>query len=91
LNYSELAVQVAAMLGAPYQTPDAAEQQVAEITERVKASGLSGKLKRWNTAYRQYRLAQVEKREPAIPYAAFLEQYVIAPTVRNAAMSGRMV
>jgi hypothetical protein len=76
-------------------TPDelrkVAAQQVAEITARVKAAGLSGALKKWNTRYRQYRLAQVEKREPAIPYSVFLEQFVITPTVRNAAMTGRMI
>jgi hypothetical protein len=87
--------QAAAKLGAPYQSPDelrkAAEQQVAEIVERVRASGQRGALKVWNTRYRQYRLAQVEKREPAIPYSAFLEQVVIMPTVRNMAMTGRMV
>lgn len=87
--------QAAAKLGAPYQTPGAlhkaAEQQVAEITERIKAAGLSGALKKWNTRYRQYRLAQVEKHEPAITYATFLEQYVVAPTVRDVAMSGRMM
>ncbi|HXB78670.1 MAG TPA: hypothetical protein VNX23_14905 [Bradyrhizobium sp.] len=45
----------------------AAEQQVAEITTRIKVAGPSGALKKFNTRYRQYRLAQVEKREPAIP------------------------
>jgi hypothetical protein len=64
---------------------------VAEITERVKSAGLSGKLKRWNAAYKQYRLAQLEKSEPAIPYSAFLEQVVIMPTVRQLAASGRMI
>jgi hypothetical protein len=87
--------QVAAMLGAPHQTPDelrrAAEEQVDEITARIKAAGLSGALKKWNTRYRQYRLAQVEKREPAIPYSVFLEQFVITPTVRDVAMSGRAI
>jgi hypothetical protein len=57
--------RAAAMLGAPFQTPDglrkAAAEQVAEIVERVKMAGLSGKLKRWNAAYRQYRLGQLEK------------------------------
>jgi hypothetical protein len=87
--------RTAAMLGAPYQTPDslrkAAAEQVAEIVERVKMAGLSGKLKRWNAAYKQYRLAQVEKSEPAIPYAAFLEQVVIMPTVKQIAATGRMI
>ncbi|HXB80462.1 MAG TPA: hypothetical protein VNX23_24160 [Bradyrhizobium sp.] len=81
--------QAAAKLGAKWQTSDAlrkaAEVQVAEIVERVKASGQHGALKPWNTRYRQYRLAQVEKREPAIPYSAFLEQFVITPTVRSIA------
>lgn len=80
--------QAAAKLGAPYQTPDevrrAAEEQVDEIVERVKTGGLSGALKKWNTAYRQYRLAQIEKSEPAIPYSAFLEQAVTMPTVNEA-------
>jgi hypothetical protein len=82
-------------LGAPYQTPDAlrkaAAEQVAEIVERVKTAGLSGRLKRWNAAYKQYRVAQVAKAEPAIPYAAFLEQVVTLPTVKQLAMTGRTV
>ena len=69
----------------------AAEKQVAEITARIKAAGTSGALKQWNSRYRQYRLAQVEKNEPAISYAVFLEQFVITPTVRHVAGSGRMI
>ena len=87
--------QAAAKLGAPYQTAGElraeAERQVAEITARIKAAGLSGALRQWNTRYRQYRLAQVEKCEKAIPYSAFLEQVVIMPTVRNIAMTGRVI
>jgi hypothetical protein len=87
--------RTAAMLGAPFQTPSelqaAAEHQVAEITARIKAAGTSGALKKWNSRYRQYRIAQVEKREPAICYATFLEQFVIMPTVRSIAATGRMV
>ncbi len=74
-------VQAAARLGARWQTPDTlrklAGQQVDEIVERVKSSGQRGKLKHWNTRYRQYRLAQVAKAEKAIPYSSFLEQVVI--------------
>jgi hypothetical protein len=92
---ASLIEQAAGMLGAPFQTPDglrrAAEIQVAEITARVKISGQRGALKAWNTRYRQYRLAQLAKSEPAIPYSAFLEQVVILPTVRQIAATGRMV
>jgi hypothetical protein len=77
--------QTAATLGAKWQTPDglrtAAECRVAEIAARVKASGRA--LKPWNAKYRQYRLTQIEKAEPAIPYAAYIEQVVILPTVRS--------
>jgi hypothetical protein len=87
--------QAAAMLGAPFQTPDGLRKtaglQVAEIVERVKMAGLSGKLKRWNASYRQYRLAQIEKGEPAIPHASYIERVVTAPTVRQLAASGRTV
>jgi hypothetical protein len=83
------------MLGARHHSPaelrKAAAEQVAEITARVKASGQRGALKVWNTRYKQYRLAQVAKAEPAIPYSAFLEQVVIMPTVRQVAATGRMV
>jgi hypothetical protein len=83
--------QAAATLGAPFQTPgglrNTAECQVAVIVARVKASGRT--LKPWNARYRQYRLAQVAKCEKAIPYAAYIEQAVIAPTVRSmASMAG---
>jgi hypothetical protein len=94
----ELAASIertAAMLGARHQSPEqlrkAAEEQVAEIVERVKTAGLSGRLKMWNKRYRQYRLAQVAKAEPAIPYAAFIERVVTTPTVKQLAMSGRSV
>jgi hypothetical protein len=75
----------------PEQLRKAAAEQVAEITERVKTAGLSGKLKRWNAAYKQYRLAQVAKAEKAIPYSSFLEQFVVIPTVRQIAATGRMI
>jgi hypothetical protein len=87
--------RTAAMLGASYVTPTelrkAAAEQVAEITERVRASGQRGALKVWNTRYRQYRLSRVAKAEPAIPYSMFLEQVVIMPTVRQIAASGRAI
>ncbi len=87
--------RTAATLGAPYSTPEqlrkAAGLQVDEIVERVKSSGQRGKLKHWNAQYKQYRLAQVAKAEKAIPYSSFLEQVVITPTVRDVAMSGRMI
>jgi hypothetical protein len=79
--------QTATTLGAPFKTPgelrSAAETQVAVIVARVKASGRA--LKPWNAKYRQYRLAQIEKSEPAIPYHAYIERMVIAPTVRSIA------
>jgi hypothetical protein len=87
--------RTARRMHAPYETePEiraAAKIQVDAITERVKASGQRGALKVWNTRYRQYRLAQVAKAEKAIPYSAFLEQFVVTPTVRQIAASGRMI
>jgi hypothetical protein len=87
--------QAAATLGAPYQTPaglrKAAEAQVAEIVERVKAAGLSGRLKRWNAAYRQYRLDAVAKSEKAMPYACYIEQAVTLPTIKQIAATGMTV
>jgi hypothetical protein len=87
--------RTAAMLGATWMTPDGlrrtAAEQVAEITERVKMAGLSGKLKRWNASYKNYRQAQIEKGEPAIPHASYIERVVTAPTVKQLAMSGRMI
>jgi hypothetical protein len=87
--------RTAAKLGAPFMTLDelrkAAEVQVAEIVERVKTAGLSGKLKRWNAAYRQYRLEAVARAEKAIPYANYIEQAVTMPTVKQLAASGRTV
>jgi hypothetical protein len=87
--------RAAATVAAAYQSPDglrkAAGQQVDEIVERVKASGQSGRLKRWNAAYKQYRQAQIEKSEPAIPYAHYIERVVTMPTVRQIAATGRTV
>jgi hypothetical protein len=87
--------QAAVTLGAAVIRPDElrrdAEVQVAEIVERVKAASQSGKLKKWNRSYKAYRQAQVAKGEKAVQYAAFIEQFVTTPTVRNIAMMGRMV
>jgi hypothetical protein len=46
----------------------------------------AGGLKQVNAQYKRYRQAQVAKAEKAIPYTAFLERFVITPTVRNIAM-----
>jgi hypothetical protein len=86
---AELVVQTAARLGAKWQAPDTlrkfAEVQVDVIVERIKASGQHGALKPWNARYRQYRLAQVAKAEKCISYSAFLEEFVITPTLRTIA------
>jgi hypothetical protein len=58
---------------------------------RVQAAGLSGRLKRWNAAYKQYRLEAVAKSERAMPYSHYIEQVVTMPTVRNVAATGRTV
>ena len=86
----------AKMLEAPFQTPGelrkAAGQQVDKITARIKVEGgPSGALKKFNTGYRAYRLAQIEKHEPAISYAVFLEEFVVTPAVRHVAAKGRMI
>jgi hypothetical protein len=92
---AELIERTARRMHAPYETEReiraAAERQVDEMTARVEASNQSGGLKHWNTRYRQYRLEQVSRAERAIPFSAFLEQFVITPTVRNVAATGRMV
>jgi hypothetical protein len=70
-------VQAARAMHAPYESESeiraVAEQQVAAITTRVKASNASGALKQWNAAYKRYRQAQTEKGEPAMPYSAYLQ------------------
>jgi hypothetical protein len=48
-------------------------------------------LKQWNAAYKKYRLAKVAKAERVMPYSHYIEQFVTTPTVRNVAMSGRMI
>jgi hypothetical protein len=87
--------RTAAMLGAPYQTPDelrkAAELEVAKIIAKVAASNQSGGLKLWNTAYKQHRRDAAAAGQKATSYAAFIERFVITPTVRNIAATGRMV
>jgi hypothetical protein len=87
--------RAAARLGARWQTPDTlrklAGQQVDEIVARVKAAGLSGRLKRWNAAYKQYRLEAVARAEKGMPYAHYIEQAVTMPTVRQIAASGRTI
>jgi hypothetical protein len=87
--------KTARSMGAPYETAAelraAAEIQVAEITARVAASNQAGGLKRWNTAYKQYRQAQVAKAEKATSYSSFIERSVLTAIVRDVAMSGRMI
>jgi hypothetical protein len=87
--------RAAAKLGARHHSPaelrKAAAEQVAEIVERVKSAGLSGRLKMWNKRYKQYRLEAVAKSEPAIPYANYIEIVVTTPTVRQLAATGRMI
>jgi hypothetical protein len=89
-----LVERTATMLGAQYRTPDelrkAAEVQVAEVVARVRGANQSGALKDVNARYKRYRLAQIAKGEKALPYAKFIEPFVMS-TVRDVAMSGRMI
>lgn len=84
--------RAAANLGAPFQTADElqaeAEQQVAEITARVKGMNQSGGLKQVNAQYKRYRQAQIAKAEKAVPYAKFIERFT-ATIVRDVAATGR--
>jgi hypothetical protein len=73
-----------------YRTGRAAEQQVAEIVERVKASNQSGGLKQVNAQYKRYRQGQAAKCEKAMPYGKFIEPY-ITTIVRQVATTGRMI
>lgn len=87
--------RTARSMGAPLETEAEiraeAEQEVAKIVAKVAASNQSGGLKQWNTAYKQYRRAQIAKAEKAIPYSAYLQRVIVATMVRNVAMTGRMV
>jgi hypothetical protein len=81
-------------MGAPYETADelrnAAEIQVAEIVERVKASNQAGGLKQINRQYKAYRQAQMAKAEKAVPYSKFIEPFVVT-ILRQVAATGRMI
>jgi hypothetical protein len=70
---------VAALLGAKWQTQGAierdAEQVVADIVRRVKEARMDGEMKQVNAEYRRYRLAQIEQGEPAIPYSAHIANF----------------
>jgi hypothetical protein len=63
--------RAAAMLGAPYRTPDElrriAEQAVVEVQARVAALNQSGGLKQINKQYKSDRLAQIARAEKAMP------------------------
>jgi hypothetical protein len=71
--------QVAASIGAPYQTPDqlrrVAEQAVDEVQERVAAMRQNGGLKEVNRSYKAYRKRQIVSGERVIPYSAYLQRF----------------
>jgi hypothetical protein len=67
-----------------------AEQAVAEATAKVDFMRQNGDLKQLNARYKLYRRTQMERREAAIPYSAFLERRV-ATIVRQVAATGRAI
>jgi hypothetical protein len=81
-------------VGAPMQTEKqlraAAEIEVDKILERVRASNQAGGMKLINKQFKRYRLAQLEKAEPAVGYQKFIEPFVMT-MLRQVAMTGRMI
>jgi hypothetical protein len=81
----------AAMLGARWQTQGAIERDaqkvVAEVIASVEAARQNGGLKQVNAEYKKYRHAQIEKREPAIPYSAHIAQFTKLLVLRAAQKS----
>jgi hypothetical protein len=81
----------AALLGAHWQTQAAierdAENVVADITRRVKEAQMDGELKQVNAEYKSYRQAQIEKSEPAIPYPAYMMNFIRLLVVKAAQKS----
>jgi hypothetical protein len=81
----------AALLGARWQTEVQirrdAETAVAEITRQVEAARQNGGLQQVNAAYKQYRQAQIEKGEPAIPYSAHIAHFTRSLVLRAAQKS----
>lgn len=82
---------VAAELGARWQTQAEierdAETAVAEVVASVAAARQNGGLQQMNYEYKAYRLTQIEKREPAIPYSAYFEHFTRLLVVRAAEKS----
>jgi thiamine pyrophosphate-dependent acetolactate synthase large subunit-like protein len=82
---------VAHQLGARWQTQGQierdAERVVADIVRRVKDAQQDGGLKQVNTQYKQYRQAQIEKSEPAIPYSAHVAEFTRSLVLRAAQKS----
>jgi hypothetical protein len=82
---------VARQLGARWQTQGQierdAERVVADIVRRVKDAQQDGGLKQVNAQYKQYRQAQIEKSEPAIPYSAHIAEFTRSLVLRAAQKS----
>jgi hypothetical protein len=87
--------KAARTMGAPFQTAAElradAEKEVDKIVERVRATGQAGGLSAYNKAYRQYRLGQIAKAEPAVSHGTFIERNYTVTIVRQVAMTGRMI
>lgn len=87
----EVVKDVAAALGARWQTEDQIERDaqkvVAEVIASVEAARQNGGLKEVNAEYKRYRQAQIDKREPAIPYSAHIAQFTRLLVVRAAQKS----
>ncbi len=86
--------RTAVAMGAPFQTLAGlqadAEKEVDKILERVRASNASGGLQQVNRSYKAYRQQQLAKAEKAMPYAKFIEPFVMQ-ILRQIATAGRMV
>jgi hypothetical protein len=72
---------------APAELRAEAEQAVDKAVAQIEAMRQNGDFKQLNARYKQYRRAQMARREPAIPYSVFLERRV-ATIVRLAATGG---
>jgi hypothetical protein len=87
----------AGMLGAKWQTQSQiehdAEKVVAEVIASVEAARQNGGLKQVNLDYKKYRKAQIEKREPAVPYTVYLGEFtrllVLRAAQKNDDIAGR--
>jgi hypothetical protein len=87
-------INAAALLGARWRTTEQlhrdAEIEVEHLLADIEAKRQAGGLKKVNAEYKSYRIAQLSRSEPAVPYSTYFANFV-RTVIRLAAQEKRSV